>query len=773
MRSVFAIIVLTILPFCAEAGDPSLKPIDLSSSNKLLFTCTTIQPGWDEFTTVLRADLRNLSDHDNEAVEVLTYYPEEASYYPDTRELEILNHFGLFRADIDQGYSFNRIPYYPSFKQGHRIPGGKILPVAGSPDGRWILIQEPTGSVTGHLYLYNTRTDTRSLISDDHSLVFQNNFALWSDDSKYFIYSRNNLLYYMDIQSVENSRISDESHRVFGKGNLSSVQWMDADIFFYMTGYIVNMISASELSSRSFYSNLVSVGSVLGRIPLDFDFNMDQFWVSPDGQSVLLLKGGGALFLFKLEIAERDVQGQSSKYPCLLLPKTKRILQLWWRDNGDIYLLAGGKTSNNSQTSFYQLDAGRADNLQFKLKKLTNIRQIVPSPDGTSLGILEDTGVSIRSTHKLSEIKYINHPDPRKVVWVDSDRIIIAGSHHIESVLWRSNERTFITLSQVDEIGYDIDENVASVSNGQHYRWNTETQSWKEVAKSTGYGIQTSGLETRSFRVYMDTKLSSRGIDRVLIRDIAGNGNRRLLNFKQDTWSSSEIKLNNDVQTGYDERVFNNGSRIRQREIALVFNAVDNDVGLGEVLNTLAEYNLQSTFFIGGDFIRRNPESTRYISSEGHEIGSLFYTHMDMADYRYRIDESFVARGLARNEDEFHRATDSELVNIWHAPWYVISDPILDATENMHYLYVGRDIDALDWVSLDASTETRVLYRSSLELVRKILDEVRPGSIVPIRIGLPGKREDYLFSKLDLLINGILRQGYDIVTVGELRRHAL
>ena len=180
-----------------------------------------------------------------------------------------------------------------------------------------------------------------------------------------------------------------------------------------------------------------------------------------------------------------------------------------------------------------------------------------------------------------------------------------------------------------------------------------------------------------------------------------------------------------------DERLFCHGSRTRRREVALVFDAVDGDEGLDEVLTVLADYDIKATFFVCGDFIRRQPESALMLAESGHEIGSLFYTHMDMTDYRYRIDGDFVVRGLGRNEDEYFRATGFEVSTLWHAPWYIISPSILEATGRMSYVYIGRDVDPLDWVTLDASYGTRDLYERSPLLVERTLEERKAGFHYP------------------------------------------
>lgn len=44
---------------------------------------------------------------------------------------------------------------------------------------------------------------------------------------------------------------------------------------------------------------------------------------------------------------------------------------------------------------------------------------------------------------------------------------------------------------------------------------------------------------------------------------------------------------------------------------------------LDKILNTLESRNISSTFFISGEYVRRNPEQVRKIVSMGHEIGTL------------------------------------------------------------------------------------------------------------------------------------------------------
>ncbi len=92
----------------------------------------------------------------------------------------------------------------------------------------------------------------------------------------------------------------------------------------------------------------------------------------------------------------------------------------------------------------------------------------------------------------------------------------------------------------------------------------------------------------------------------------------------------------------------------------------------------------------------------------------------------------------------------------------------------MNYQYVGRDVDSLDWVPKRDETGISRLYYPSAELVESVLSRKKPGSILSLRVGKPGDdrpdggRDDYLFNKLDILLNNILEAGYSVVPVSTL-----
>ena len=809
MRNIlYTVSLLLLIPFLADAA--SFRPWDISSDNKLLFTARTKQPGWNAYQTALIADIDN-----DDSISFLTHFPESAVWYQSTEELEVFNRFGLFRFRTNEdGAEFRRLPFIPGISE-QGIPEGQILAASPSPDGRWVLVQEATGPIRGNLVLYDiqkssNRTSKAFLISRNHIFeyyssskeMFRNSgdrvekyntlCGLWSPDSRYVLYSNGGRLYYVSVHSITslptdvsgNLKIPDESFREFGRGNLASVRWLNNNTVYGIFDSVVVQFRPAELLMLTWYSTPLPNSNIVGRLPIEFNPNFDQFWPSPDGKSLLVLKNGQTLFHFPLGLSNDTHGGQPFNMPFLVLQENKTLLQLWWRDNGELFLLTGasrrwkpalsssrGKSASGTAQNQLYMYKGQQSDSHFEATGIVDIRRFVPSPDGSVIAILNDRGVEFRKSNGLKiAARRIEHRNPRDLLWMDKDRFIILGEHKIVSIDLKRRTQRLLGLSQADQIGYDSSGNIVAVSNEVPYQWNPRTHSWREEVNDSF--LRSPTLSSPSMRIYEAKLNASSYTNQIMIRTVNGFGNRALLKIPQ-TRTRLLPNADDKLQSAYDSRVFDHGSRVLSRkEVALVFNAIDNSNGLGEVLNVLADYDIQATFFVSGDFIRQNPESTRLLASSNHEIGSLFYTHLDMSDYLYRIDDDFVVRGLGRNEDEYFDTTGAEINTLWHAPWYVTGPAVMDATQRMNYLYVGRDVDPLDWVTLDAPKGTRDLYKKSANLVEQVLDEVQTGSIIPVRIGKPGNREDYFFQDIDILINALLREGYTIVTAGLLKAHS-
>ena len=190
---------------------------------------------------------------------------------------------------------------------------------------------------------------------------------------------------------------------------------------------------------------------------------------------------------------------------------------------------------------------------------------------------------------------------------------------------------------------------------------------------------------------------------------------------------------------------------------------------MSSILYVLKKYKIPATFFINGEFIRRYPKETVQVAKSGYECGSMFFTALDLTSKDFVVDEDFVRRGLARNEDEFFQTTGKELSLLWHAPFYKADSEVKKAGKNCGYSYVEAGRFSLDTITLEEAARGKPGYLSALELVSFYAQNLVDGSVIPVSTGLSkGTRSDWLYEKLDLLVSLLLSNGYEFVTFNEM-----
>jgi hypothetical protein len=153
----------------------------------------------------------------------------------------------------------------------------------------------------------------------------------------------------------------------------------------------------------------------------------------------------------------------------------------------------------------------------------------------------------------------------------------------------------------------------------------------------------------------------------------------------------------------------------------------------------------------------------------------MFFAPIDLSDSRYQIDNDFIARGLARTEDEYFNATGREMALLWHPPWYAGPTEAITAAARAGYVTVNRDIDPLDWISREDEKSFGIPQYSSADMIDSIINRItslsRSGPIVPVRLGLlSGGRSDYLFRHINVLLDALAEEGYTVVPVSRLVR---
>lgn len=761
----FKIVIQTlfVLPllFASAAlwGDVEFTELNLSSDNHLIFRAQADSPAYGSFDTLLMSDL------DDSTLFQLTCFPEQVIMLHLSEQLQIQNRFGVFRTDPDLE-NIQPIEIFSSFIAGGEISTGKISPQGSSPDGRFLLYLKPRSAAYSDLVLFDTLREKNYPIAENIELDLSGNSISWSPDSEYFVYSRDHELFYYSIEQIKKNRVIHGSYRKIGQGNLKNVSWSTFNDLYYASGDLVYRIKSGELFARSLYSDLLNIGEVVGKIPFQFNPGFDTFMISPDGRKILYNKNGRNIFLYYLKSDEFRSLDTSLSLPFLHLPDTSLITDIAWDSADLITLLSVDNKDGSIENSLYRIDLSQPDKpLYFETLENNGYFDMLLHDDEDRVALISESGVSIRDYRTWTEVFAYDHAQPLQLLWRDDDSVIIAGRWKTELVNLRTRSSKLIALSQPGSFSFSgEDEDVATTVNGTDYLWDTENNRWKDDIESID-AVKTE-TSTSEFRVFSEELATGSYRNIIMVRDLNRYTTEPLFGAPKAYYEEFP-----EEEGLIDFNVFNHGSRIRRREVALVFNAIDTDEGLTEILAVLEDYGIRATFFINGEFIQRNPGGVRAIAASDHEVGSLFHVYFDLTDSRYRIDEDFVRKGLGRNEDDYFNASGEELSLLWHAPYYAVNSEILDSAKNSRYSYIGRDLDPLDWVTRDDSSMG--LYLSSHQIIERIIELKQPGSIIPVRIGRrQGEREDYLFQYLDVLLNSLINLGYDIVPVSTLVEHA-
>ena len=301
-----------------------------------------------------------------------------------------------------------------------------------------------------------------------------------------------------------------------------------------------------------------------------------------------------------------------------------------------------------------------------------------------------------------------------------------------------------LCLSRSSESGFEENTGRILARNGDAWYFTDGRIPWTPVNAPR---LRKSSLVTNQFRVYLEKQPGGLYANLPMIRNISSVGTFPLF---------PPAASLNTPSAGF-------------REAAVCFDLYDDDQGLPEILDALNRFNIRATFFLNGEFIRHHPEAATEIVAAGHETASMFYAPIDLSDGRYRADADFITRGLARNEDEFFRATGKELALLWHPPWYSVSPDIASAAARAGYTLCRRDIDPMDWVSREDEKKLGLNQLSPAAMIDRIMETVRPGSVIPIRLGLlSGGRNDYLYNRISLLLDALVRENYTLTTVSAL-----
>jgi len=722
----------------------SFSEINLSNDDRLLF-----RANFEGQSAVFLSGLSDMS------IQQITVFPEKMYLVNSGRTILALNHFGAVKIPVTGGLP-QPLPGYPSFAQNNIPLKGRLQDIAPSSDGRWILRIEPVSHAFGSLLLIDAATGAKKTVSERVELPGGEFPVKWSPDSRLFVYEKGGRLFYFPV--IEDfSVLIDERFRMIGAGRITSVLWGQQGNFYYFTGNTLYQVLNPELFTRTIYGDFLSIGNVAAVLPIDFNPGFDRFWIAPNSRSILINKGAKGIFFFLLG-ANRN--GQASPpaviLPHIPIPYGAENFNVFWPQSGILTV----SYSLNNQTSALRFETG-ADGVitPSAARTAPSSPNGALSPDGTRIIFWGETGLELWD---YVNWRLIQRPITNPVfscAWVNNRQFITGNSMFIEEVDISGvvYSRRRISLSAADESGFE--ENTRGqlrilVRIGTSWYANDVSSAESVWTTASNVTVRQVSLSSGRFRVFLEPQPPGHFKNAVMIRNTLSTGTTSF------------------TAAFAPDNVFTKGNHRPQKQIALCFDLYDDDTGLQQVLEALRRFNIRATFFINGEFIRRNPLSAVSAAAAGHEMASMFYAPVDFSDTRYRLTRDFIAQGLARNEDEFFRATGRELSMFWHPPFYRNSSLINTTASINGYINVERTIDPGDWISTEDALRLNLRQIPPAEIIDQIMSSIEAqslGVVIPVRIGaLAGGRDEYLYQRINVLLDALVRSGYDIVPVSSV-----
>jgi peptidoglycan/xylan/chitin deacetylase (PgdA/CDA1 family) len=189
------------------------------------------------------------------------------------------------------------------------------------------------------------------------------------------------------------------------------------------------------------------------------------------------------------------------------------------------------------------------------------------------------------------------------------------------------------------------------------------------------------------------------------------------------------------------------------RQVAITFDDGPDDPYTLEIARILDAHGAKGTFFMVGKALDRRPDIARALRADGHLLGNHSYHHDEWRWLDPRYPELDRTQSAFRHNlgvcPTFYRAPHGQ-----HTPFlaHVVGDHGMTM--------VGWEVSAGDWNTRDAPL-----------VARRVLDGVKPGSIIVLHDGLDGSvtaDRSVLVRAVPMILDGLKRQGLKPVRLDAL-----
>ena len=719
-------LLLSLFSFSLTAGTSFGNP-DLNLNDEILFTVRHNMVGTSPYKSLFYAALKD--GKPAKAPEVITCFPEQMELLSGGDELQIRNRYGIARYSKKTGVLtwIERNTTMPE----NIVP---VVPYAESPDGKYFCRIERTSIYSGNLTLVSTQTGKSSVLCEGVLNSYEDLPVKWAPDSTVLIYEKNGGVYFCNPDAVLRGVEIDERYRKVGRGSINSVYWASSKYLAYVDDYLLYKINTKELYTLGLYSGIIGQGKPMGRLPFQFNPLTDKFSCNDEVTSAVVTQNGKLFTYLVVRSASCDYMDVIYSRPYTESNASLVASYVFWDASGKPVLWQEKLPFDGIKEhgSVYKLGAQTQHVLEIE-----DSGKPFVSPNGSKVAFFAGSTVYVYDINSWKRIAVLTGEKVVSAIWTDDSNLYVGGEKSVRSWNILTNKADTITLASVsagywDSADYSI---IADTGNSNFYRYDSKKKTWSKTEVTSAIEpVKQNGR----YRVFIGTTPNKNYDNALYVRSLSKRAVTNPL-YKESTKKSAEKK-----------------------KVALAFELYDNADGLPLILSELKKFNAKGSFFINGEFIRRYPAETKQIVTNGHLCASMFFTTADLTENSFVINEDFVRRGLARNEDEFYACTGTELTLYWHAPYYSVSPELITYGGNAGYTYVNACTDVSEFTNPDMDPE-KLIKRFCQAL------EKSGGGVVSVVGGFSQSNHSRpLYKYIALLISALLDSGYELVDLNSL-----
>lgn len=167
-----------------------------------------------------------------------------------------------------------------------------------------------------------------------------------------------------------------------------------------------------------------------------------------------------------------------------------------------------------------------------------------------------------------------------------------------------------------------------------------------------------------------------------------------------------------------------------------------------QILELLAQYDVNATFFVLGENIGAHPGIVKMASQLGNEVLGHTWSHFELT----KLSEDEIKDEIMRTEYALDQLTGGNRPPLFRPPYGAFDDKVKEVVADLGMAMIFWTVDSLDWQSQDP---VAIWY--------EVMNQLKDGSVVLFHDLYPTT-----VTAIKWLIPDMIERGYQFVTISEL-----